>query len=83
MYDYARSLTTAEVMDLSPDEKEEYIRNRKAYRHMRTKMLKEQMAMGVAIVIGSILVPTGASVAFIPLGLWEIWCAAHDDIVIC
>ena len=49
MYDYTRSLTTSEVMDLSPEEKEEYIRNRKAYRRWRTKMLKEQMAMGIAI----------------------------------
>lgn len=39
--------------------------------------------MGIAIVIGSIIVLTGASVVFIPLGLWEIWCAAHNDIVIC
>lgn len=83
MYDYTRSLTTSEVMDLSPEEKEEYIRNRKAYRRWRTKMLKEQMVMGIAIVVGSIIVLTGASVVFIPLGLWEIWCAAHNDIVIC
>lgn len=32
MYDYTRNLTTSEVMNLTPGEKEEYIRNRKAYR---------------------------------------------------
>lgn len=83
MYDYTQKITTAEMLELSSEEKAEYIANRKAYRRWETKMLKEQTVMGAIMIASNLLALTGAAVALVPLGIWMIWCAAHKNIVIC
>lgn len=82
MYDYENNLTTAEVMDLTPEEKEEYINSRKEYRRWKTKKLKEQTFMGIGFALLNIIVPTGASILFVPLGLWVVYRAMKRDVVI-
>ena len=81
MIDYTKKLTTAEVMNLSPEEKHEYIENRKAYRRWRKRRLNEQTLWGLGITIACIVVPSGFSVIGIPLGLWTVYRAMKRDIV--
>jgi len=82
MADYTKALSTSEVMDLDPDEKSEYIANRKYYRRWVTKKVCEQTLTGLGMIIISVVAPTGGSVIFLPLGIYLIICAKKRNIVI-
>ena len=47
-----------------------YYADRKAYRKWRRLKFREQKLMGWAMVVMNLLVPTGAAVLLIPMGLW-------------
>ena len=48
----------------------EYYADRRAYHKWRRSKFREQKLMGWAMVAMNILVPTGAAVLLVPMGLW-------------
>lgn len=57
--------------------------SQREFSRRRRKALKEQFWSGLAMTVASILIPTGASFLFVPLGIWCVWAAIHDDCVFC
>lgn len=51
----------------------EYYADRKAYRKWLRSKFREQKIMGWAMVAMNILVPTGAAVLLVPMGLWLVF----------
>lgn len=82
MKPYMQSLKTAEVMALSPEEKAQYVHDRKYHRRWQTRMLKEQTWIGLGMTVLSLIIPTGLSFFTVPLGIWMIVRAQKRDIVI-
>lgn len=54
---------------------------RKEYNRRRNKAIREQFWSGLAMSIMSLVIPTGATVLILPLGVWCVWAALHDDCV--
>ncbi len=54
----------------------------RAYEKKVRNGLRRQVAFGVGFILINVLVPTGAAVLFIPLGVWMLYKAFKKDIVI-